>query len=134
MGGASWRPGRRLGRPHQPPRRPSASHAASALMGPCAAGPIRGYRAPAIAAAMATMEGCRAAARAFARSLGSAMATGAVAGRCGRRGRAPWVNGVLHWCWLCAGCSCVSAGRQCVAQPAENDHRILHSVGNTTTA
>ena len=51
------------------PPTPSALGAASTLIGPRIARPSRGCRAAAIAAAMATMEGCSAAPKAFARSL-----------------------------------------------------------------
>ena len=49
---------------------PSASGAASTSIGPRAAGPSRGYRSPAIAAAMATMEGCRVCSQSFRQVVG----------------------------------------------------------------
>ena len=78
--------------------------------------------------------GRMAAAKAFARSLGSAMATGAAASCCGRRGGTPWVGGALRRRGLCVQCAGFSDGRQWGAGLAENDYAVLHSMVNTTTA
>ena len=77
----------------------------------CDAGPSRGCRAPAVAASMATMEGCRATATVVARSLGSAMATVATTSNYGRRGRTLWVGGTLRRHGHCMCCLSSRGGR-----------------------
>ena len=85
-------------------------------VGPLDAGSSRGRRAPAIAAAMATMEGCRAVGRGVTTSLGLAVATVAATGRYGRRGSTPWVGSALRQRGHCVCCSNTGRGRQCVVQ------------------
>ena len=100
-------------------------------MGPPNAGPSQGYRAPAIAAAMAAMQGYRVAAKAVPRSLGWGN------GSSDRQLRLVWAHNVGRRRFASARALRAllerARGKTVGSAARRNGYRVLHSVGNITT-